>query len=130
VHLINHPGYFDFFSSNAHPHYCNHLMVISTKTFAIQNNPWWLNQSFWIYCVGACCLATTKLMPVIVEVKTVLLSAIGINCVIKYFKIVCTGLYMPEHKQYISWADLLYNYHIDYYKLDCKRLLNPLSNEH
>ena len=30
-------------------------MVISTKTFAVQNNPWpwWLNRSFWIYCASS-----------------------------------------------------------------------------
>ena len=42
VHLTN-LVIFDYFSSNAHPHYNNHLMVISTTTFAVQNNPWWLN---------------------------------------------------------------------------------------
>jgi len=36
-------GHFNYFSSIAHPHYNNHLMVTSTKTFAVQSNPWWLN---------------------------------------------------------------------------------------
>ena len=47
--IFDHPGHFDYFSSNACPHYNDHLMVISTKTFAVQNNPWWLNRS----CVPA-----------------------------------------------------------------------------
>ena len=37
------PGHFNYFSSIAHRHYINHLMVISTKTFAVQSNPWLLN---------------------------------------------------------------------------------------
>jgi len=48
VHF-DHPGHFDYFSSNTRPHYNSHLMVISTKTFAVQNNHLWLNRFFWIY---------------------------------------------------------------------------------